>query len=123
MTRSTSLSAIALSVAGLGMAGCGCQYTTSAAQPASFGPNGGSGSFTVTTSKPSCKWNADEDSTAEDFVKVAGGTVTGTGSMNFTVYSAQQAPNPSLPRAGNIQVFEDGSSSTAKATVKVSQNP
>ena len=56
-------------------------------------------------------------------MKVAGGTVTGTGSMNFTVYSAQQAPNPSLPRSGNIQIYEDGSNSTAKTTVKVSQNP
>jgi hypothetical protein len=37
--------------------------------------------------------------------------------------SAQQQPNVPLPRSGNIQIFEDGSNSTAKAVVKVSQNP
>jgi len=114
---------VGFSVVAISTAGCGCKYQTSGTQPSTFGPNGGSGTFTVTTNKPGCKWNADEDSHAEDWVKVAGGTVTGSGSMNFTVLSAQQQPNVPLPRSGNIQIFEDGSNSTAKAVVKVSQNP
>jgi hypothetical protein len=117
------LAALVLVVTGFGVAGCGCTYQTSATQPATFGPNGGTGTFSVTTNKTSCKWNADEDSQAEDRVKVAGGTVTGSGSMNFTVSSQAQQPNLPLPRSGNIQIFEDGSKATAKATVKVTQTP
>lgn len=123
MKLSTLTWTVAVVIVALGTAGCGCRFTTSGTQPASFGPNGGSGTFTVTASSASCKWNADEDSQAEDWVKVAGGTVTGSGSMNFTVLSATQQPNVPLPRSGNIQIYEDGSNSTAKATVKVSQNP
>lgn len=86
--------------------GC-CRYAVMSQSPVTFDANGGTGSFTINTTAQ-CKWDADEDTVAEDFVKVAGGTVVGSGTKTFTVFSETQAPQPPLPRSGYINIFDVG---------------
>ena len=92
-----------------------CNFEVTTPQPITFNSNGGTGSFEIKTGS-GCTWDADEDSAAEDWVKVAGGTITGTGTKTFTVLSAAQQPNVPLPRSGHIVIFEHNSVSGATVT-------
>jgi hypothetical protein len=99
----------------------GCSFeVTNTQQPITFGQNGGSGSFEISAAT-GCKWDADEDAVAEDFVKVAGGVVNGSGTKTFTVFSTTQAPQPPLPRSGYIQIFDVNDPSGFAARVLIKQ--
>lgn len=99
----------------------GCRFeVVNTTQPIVFGPNGGSGSFEI-SAVAGCKWDADEDAVAEDFVKVAGGVTTGSGTRTFTVRSTTQAPQPPLPRSGYIQIFDVNDPSGFAARVLIKQ--
>jgi hypothetical protein len=111
------LSAVVVAVVAVVVTGCTCQYNVASSQPIVFASNGGSGSFTI-NAKSGCKWNADEDNQAEDWVKVAGGTIDGAGTMKFTVMSAAQQPNVPLPRAGYIDVYSDAGKVVAKVRIE-----
>src|SRR5262245_22064607 len=108
MRVSHAFGSLVLLAASVVLVGCGCKYKVTSQQPIVFNASGGPGSFTISAGS-SCKWNADEDHNAEDWVKVAGGVITGTGSMSFNVLSAAQQPNVPLPRSGFINVYQDGS--------------
>jgi hypothetical protein len=81
-----------------------------------FDSNGGSGSFAIKTTA-GCKWDADEDHQAEDWVKVASGVIDGPGSKTFNVLSAAQQPNVPLPRSGYINIYEQSGSGGSGAPV------
>ena len=67
--------------------GPNCTYTVTPPSPASFGPTGGTGTATVSTSAE-CSWTAVSNST---FVTITGGASgSGNGTVTFSV-----APNPS----------------------------
>ena len=95
-----------------------CNYEVTTQQPITFNSNGGSGSFQVKTTA-GCKWDADEDQVAEDFVKVASGVIDGTGTKTFTVFSAAQAPQPPLPRSGYILIYAQNGGGSGLAVTKV----
>jgi hypothetical protein len=99
--------------------GC-CRFAVTNQHPVTFGSNGGSGSFTINTTAQ-CKWDADEDAVAEDFVKVASGVIVGTGTKTFTVFSEAQAPQPPLPRSGYIDIFDAGSGGALVTKVLIIQ--
>ena len=120
MRFSNSLFAILVTASTIGMVGCSCRYQVKNQQPIAFGASGGSGSFAVSTGS-GCKWNADEDSQAEDWVKVAGGTITGAGTMNFNILSDVQQPNVPLPRMGYINIYQDGSNGGPVTKVEIAQ--
>jgi|SRR4051794_29684595 len=120
MRRSHALGSLVLLVSSVVLVGCGCHYQVTTQQPIVFTAAGGSGSFAVSAGS-SCKWNADEDHNAEDWVKVAGGVITGTGSMSFNVLSAAQQPNVPLPRSGFINIYQDGSGAGPVTKVEIRQ--
>ncbi len=117
MRMSRGLSAVVVVLSAAVMTGCSCQYNVASPQPIVFDSNGGAGSFTI-NAKSGCKWNADEDHQAEDWVKVASGTMDGTGTMKFTVMSAAQQPNVPLPRAGYINVYDDSGKIVTKVRIE-----
>jgi hypothetical protein len=117
MRMSRALYAFTVAVFAVVVTGCSCRYDVASAQPIVFDSNGGAGSFTI-NAKSGCKWNADEDNQAEDWVKVASGTMDGTGTMKFTVMSAAQQPNVPLPRAGYINVYDDGGKVVTKVRIE-----
>jgi hypothetical protein len=99
--------------------GC-CRYAVTNQNPITFDSNGGNGSFTINTTAQ-CKWDADEDTVAEDFVKVASGVIVGTGTKTFRVFSEAQAPQPPLPRSGYINIFDAGSGGALVTKVLIIQ--
>lgn len=87
-------------------------YEVTFPQPLVFDSNGGSGSFSVRAAA-GLKWDADEGTTAEDWVVVAKGVVDGNGTKTFHVLSAAQQPNVPLPRQGYLNVMEQSSGTGA----------
>ena len=120
MRLSHAVSSLVFLASSVLLVGCGCHYSVTSQQPMVFNPSGGQGSFTIHAGN-GCKWNADEDMSAEDWVKVAGGVITGSGSMSFNVLSAAQQPNVPLPRTGFINVYQDGSGGGPSARVEIRQ--
>ena len=99
----------------------GCSFeVTNTQQPITFNSNGGSGSFEINTAA-GCKWDADEDSQAEDFVKVASGVIDGPGTKTFTVFSTAQQPQPPLPRSGYILIYDRNDPNLFAARVLIRQ--
>jgi hypothetical protein len=83
-----------------------CNFEVTTPQPITFGRTGGNGTFEV-KAKAGCKWWADRDQQAEDFVHVDSHVVDGTGTKTFSVDS--DAVQPPLPRSGSILILaEDG---------------
>lgn len=99
----------------------GCSFEVTSAQPITFNSQGGTGSFDIQAAA-GCKWDADEDSQAEDFVKVASGVIDGTGTKTFTVFSIAQRPQPPLPRSGYIQIFDRNDPNSFAARVLIQQS-
>jgi len=120
MRISQRLHALVVAASTVFLVGCGCSYQVTTQQPIVFGAAGGSGTFAV-SARSGCKWNADEDHNAEDWVKVAGGVVDGTGNMTFNVMSDTQQPNVPLPRSGFINIYQDGSNAGPVTKVEIHQ--
>jgi BACON domain-containing protein len=89
--------------------GPSCSYTVSAANPASFGPGGGSGTVSVTT-PAGCSWNAVSNS---PFLSVvAPPSHVGSGSITFNVATntSSSSRTGSLTVAGEaVSVAQSGS--------------
>ena len=117
MRISQLLNALGVAVSTIILVGCGCSYQVTSQQPIVFTPAGGPGTFAI-KANTGCKWNADEDHNAEDWVKVAGGVIDGTGNMTFNVLSAAQQPNVPLPRSGFINIYKDGSNVVTKVEIQ-----
>jgi hypothetical protein len=94
------------------LTGCGsttpsCAYSLQTPSSFTFSAAGGSGTITVNTPS-SCRWYAEGNAFAEDWVRVPSPVQSGTASVTFTVAPAAQLPQLPLPRSGAIDVFKEG---------------
>jgi hypothetical protein len=99
-----------------------CSYQLNTPSSVTFGPSGGTGDVTVTTTA-SCRWFTDISSATEDWVRfINSSTVQGSGTRTFAVFSSTQAPQPPLPRSGPVFVYQDGTN-LRLFSVAIAQNP
>lgn len=99
--------ALSLALPGCGSTTPSCAYNLQTPSSFTFGPAGGSGTITVNT-RSSCRWYAEGNANAEDWVRVPSPVRSGTASVTFSVAPADQLPQLPLPRSGAIDVFKEG---------------